>query len=227
MDIRPARIFPLGDSAITVEFGGIMSVELNRASIALANQLTEHPFAGMIEAVPAIASTTVFYDPVAVSALDPSAATALPTAIRFIENAVELAVLPDDSAGNFIEIPASFSGSDAPDLQLVAAKVELSLDEVIDIFLSVEYRVFMLGFLPGFPYLGLVDKRIAVPRRSTPRPTVPKGSIGIAGLQTGIYPCDSPGGWQIIGRTAVDLIRPDAGRPFLVGPGDRVRFVRE
>jgi len=107
----------------------------------------------------------------------------------------------------------------------VAAKAGLSADAVVDLFTGTSYRVYMIGFLPGFAYMGEVDERIAVPRRSSPRLKVPKGSVGIAGRQTGIYPLESPGGWQIIGRTEVELFTPDDHSPCLLRPGDNVRFV--
>ncbi len=225
MDIRPTRIFQLGDRAVTVEFGNAMSDDLNDASIALANYLNDHPFAGMDEAVAAIASTTIFYDPIVVES-HTTTESAFDSVIGLINEALDNATVPELSAGKLVEIPARFSGGDAPDLDLVAETAGITREEVVDIFLATEYRVFMLGFLPGFPYLGVVDERIAVPRRKEPRTLVAKGSIGIAGRQTGIYPSASPGGWQIIGRTAVELVGQENDRSFLFAPGDRVRFVR-
>ena len=118
-----------------------------------------------------------------------------------------------------------FDEVSGPDLPLVAAKSGLSVNEVVELFTSSAYRVFMIGFLPGFAYMGEVDERIALPRKQQPRQVVPKGSIGIAGRQTGIYPLESPGGWQLIGRTEVELFTPYAERPTLLQPGDLVRFV--
>jgi inhibitor of KinA len=123
------------------------------------------------------------------------------------------------------DIPVCYAPEYALDLDAVSRASECAPDEVVSRHAGVEYRVYMLGFLPGFPYLGLVDERIAVARRSTPRPYVPAGSVGIAGRQTGIYPIESPGGWQIIGRTPLRLFDPEAGTPPLLRPGDRVRFV--
>jgi KipI family sensor histidine kinase inhibitor len=120
-----------------------------------------------------------------------------------------------------MEIPVDFGGED---LNVVAEFSGLSTSGVVEIFLSRQYRVYMLGFLPGFAYMGEVDERIAVPRRATPRTKVPKGSVGIAGKQTGIYPFESPGGWQIIGRTPVEMFAPDREEPCLLRPGDIVRF---
>jgi KipI family sensor histidine kinase inhibitor len=118
-----------------------------------------------------------------------------------------------------------FDDGSAPDLGFVAESSGLSREKVIEIFVSVTYRVYMLGFLPGFSYMGEVDDRIATERKETPRLSVPKGSVGIAGKQTGIYSLESPGGWQIIGRTTAKLFTPRAERPSLLQPGDQVRFV--
>ncbi len=227
MNIQPTRIFPLGDSAITVEFGNELSIELNDASICLANYLSEHPFPGLIEAVPAMASVAVFYDQSTVGRTYPSYETTLSAVRDMVSNALLTAPVRHSESGRVVTIPARFSGDDAPDLGVVASFAGVSPDHVIEIFLSVEYRVFMLGFLPGFPYLGAVDERIAAPRRATARTSVPKGSIGIAGGQAGIYPSASPGGWQIIGRTEEELIDTSVEPPFIFSPGDRVHFVRD
>lgn len=226
MNIQPTRIFPLGDGAITVEFGNELSIALNDAAICLAKYLSEYPFPGLIEAVPAMASVAVFYDQSTVRRTCPSYDTIFSAVRDLVSNALLTAPVRHSESGRLVTIPARFSGDDAPDLDLIASFADLSIDDAIEIFLSVEYRVFMLGFLPGFPYLGAVDERIAIPRRATPRTSVPKGSIGIAGRQTGIYPSASPGGWQIIGRTEEELIDASVEPPFIFSPGDRVRFVR-
>ena len=225
MDIRPSRIFPLGENALTVEFGDTLSEPLNDAAIGLANYFSDNPFPGFVEAVPAISSTTIFYSCHAVS--DTSTG---PSAFEAVKDRVERALdsvspLPAANA-QFIDVPVNFSDADSPDLDLVASTAGLDAEEVIEIFTSAVYRVFMLGFLPGFAYMGPVDERIAVPRRDAPRLDVPAGSVAIAGRQTGIYPAESPGGWQIIGRTPLPLLQPDGPSPCIFAAGDRVRFVR-
>jgi KipI family sensor histidine kinase inhibitor len=130
-----------------------------------------------------------------------------------------------DLERDLIEIPAKFDGSSGPDLQLVSESSSLSINEVIEIFSSKTYKVFMIGFLPGFAYMGEVDERLRMARKDKPRLTVPKGSIGIAGSQTGVYPLESPGGWQIIGRTNVELFTPNGPTPSLLSAGDVVKFV--
>jgi inhibitor of KinA len=226
MSIRPTRIFALGDNAVTVEFGNELSVEMNDAAVGLANHFMADPFPGFIEAVPAIASTTIFHRSHEVGRRGETFETAFAAVRSLILDVVERLALDEQDRGRLISIPVSFLREDALDLSTIAEQSGLRSNEVIDIFLSNEYRVFMLGFLPGFTYMGVVDDRIAVPRRATPRVSVPKGSVGIAGRQTGIYPSESPGGWQIIGRTDAVLFDPKNNPPCLFSPGDRVRFTR-
>lgn len=210
------RIFPLGDSAATIEFGNEISPELNSRSIALAQSLSETPFAGLLEAVPAYASLTVYYDK----------GTTFDAVKNELENRSSSLAIGYLTGPGIIDIAISISADTAPDLDRVAEYASLSVDEVLDVFLSRTYRVYMLGFLPGFAYMGEVDRRISCPRLETPRTKVPKGSVGIAGNQTGIYPLESPGGWNIIGRTDLQMFDPSCEQPCLVKPGDEVRFVR-
>jgi inhibitor of KinA len=211
------RIFPLGDSAITIEFGNEISLDLNAHSIALARKLVERPFAGMIEVVPAYASVTAFFDPVA---------TNYSTVESSVRSAVEKSGAAEPGPTGSVEISIHITPETAPDLGRVAKFDNITEEEVIDIFLTRTYRVYMLGFLPGFAYLGEVNQRIAAPRLEKPRTKVPAGSIGIAGKQTGIYPLESPGGWNLIGRTDLKMFDPTAEHPCLLKPGDEVRFVQ-
>ncbi|MGQ0541916.1 MAG: 5-oxoprolinase subunit PxpB [Blastocatellia bacterium] len=221
------RIFPLGESALTIEFGNAICVDLNEKSLAVANYFESHPFHGFIEAVPAYSSTTVFYDLIAVRRSYPD----FPSAFAAVKSIAKTSVaqLNDHSgaAGRAIEILFSIDDEYAPDLLESAKAAGFSPEEFIHIFTERTYRVYMLGFLPGFAYMGEVDERIAVPRKQTPRLIVPKGSVGIAGQQTGIYPLESPGGWQIIGRTKTELFMPECEQPCFFQPGDLVRFVAE
>jgi len=209
------RIFPLGDSAATIEFGNEISVELNNKAVNLARQIETTPFNGLIEAVPAYASLTVFYN----SQL--TTFEAVKGELARLSN--KISSIPE-SIPNLVEIPILVSSE--MDLARVAAYAALSSDEVLEIFLAQTYRVYMLGFLPGFAYMGELDDRIACPRLETPRTKVPKGSVGIAGKQTGIYPLESPGGWNIIGRTDLTMFDPTSDDPCRLHPGDEVRFVR-
>ena len=209
------RIFPLGDSAATIEFGNEISAEFNNKAVNLARQIENTPFDGIIEAVPAYASLTVFYD----SRLTTFEAVKGELA-RLSSNISSIA----KSTPSLVEIPVLVSSE--MDLARVAAYATLSSDQVLEIFLAQTYRVYMLGFLPGFAYMGELDDRIACPRLETPRTKVPKGSVGIAGKQTGIYPLESPGGWNIIGRTDLQMFDPASDQPCILKPGDEVRFVR-
>ncbi|MBG9737339.1 5-oxoprolinase subunit PxpB [Paenibacillus alvei] len=211
------RFFPLGDTAIVVEFGTVIGSDTHDQVRLLSLYLDEHPMYGMIEYVPAFTTVTVFYNPVllryseAQKALESAAAQSLQMKLE----------------GNVrtVDIPVCYGGSFGPDLEEVASHNELSPDEVVRIHSSGEYVVYLLGFAPGFPFLGGMSQRISTPRRSTPRLAIPSGTVGIAGMQTGVYPIVTPGGWQLIGRTPVPLFRPDMNPPTLLRTGDSVRFL--
>jgi inhibitor of KinA len=219
------RIFPLGDAAMTVEFGDEISVDLNQRAIALSDHFESHPFPGFIETVPAYASTTIFYDVVKVRRAFPESVSAFEIIRSLAEAAIKVLKTTPTAVARSVEIPVHFDSTSGPDLGYVAQRSGLSEHDVIEIFTGRTYRVFMLGFLPGFTYMAEVDSRIATPRREAPRTSVPKGSVGIAGKQTGIYSLESPGGWPIVGRTDVELFSPDAELPTLLQPGDEVRYV--
>jgi len=219
------RIFPLGDSALTVEFGSVISTSLNEKAIALSAFFQQNPFPGFIESVPAYASTTIFYEKGETRRRHPDFSSAFDAVKDLAAEAIKNLRSSDATATQLIEIPVHFDKESALDLDHVAKNSGLTPEKVIEIFTASTYRVYMLGFLPGFTYMGEVDDRIATPRKETPRTSLPKGSVGIAGKQTGIYSLASPGGWQIIGRTDVEMFTPDADRPCFLGPGDIVRFV--
>jgi len=219
------RIFLLGDSAATIELGNEISLELNDRAVALSRTLAETPFPGLIEAVPAYSSVTLFFDPITIRKEFPDHTNAFAYVKDFAEDAVENLKTMPAGEKRPVEIPIQISDDFSPDLAALCNFSRLHRDEVVDIFLSGTYRVYMLGFLPGFAYMGDVDDRIAAPRLKTPRTRVPKGSVGIAGKQTGIYPLESPGGWNIIGRTDLELFDPNAPDPCLLKPGDEVKFV--
>ncbi len=218
------RIFPLNENALTVEFGDVISPELNSRAIELCRRIARDPFPGFIEAVPAYSTVTVFYDLTAVRSEHPGSATAFERVRETISSMIVKSDSVEESPSRKVTIQAKFGGDDGPDLVTAAALSGLAPKEFISIFLEQEYRVYMLGFLPGFPYMGEVDERIAVPRLASPRTCVPRGSVGIAGRQTGIYPLDSPGGWQLIGRTDLKMFEPKSDPPVLLQPGDLVTF---
>jgi KipI family sensor histidine kinase inhibitor len=213
---RDFRIVPSGDSAIVVELEARVDPEVNARAIRLADAVQAAAIAGVRDVVPTYRSVAVFFDPLR---------TDYRGLVAWLEGqADQLAEAPIDQRPS-ISIPVCYVGELGPDLAAVAAFANMSPQDVITIHSSATYRVFMLGFMPGFAYMGALDPRIAMPRRATPRVRVPCGAVGIAGLQTGIYPAETPGGWQLIGRTPLkpfDVTRP---APFLFQPGDAVRFV--
>jgi inhibitor of KinA len=217
------KIFPLSDNAITIDFGNVIDEKINDLVMELFRLCSENSFVGMIEAVPAYASLTIFYDVVKVR----KANSSYKTAFGFVENYLTEILQKVDNqvkrAINLIEIPVIYDGED---LAFVAESNNLSIEEVIEIHTTPKYRVFMMGFLPGFAYMGGLDARIATPRKATPRTKVPAGSVGIAGNQTGIYPSESPGGWQLIGRTELPLYTPNSQEITLLKAGDLVKFIR-
>ena len=218
------RIFPLGDNSLTIEFGSEISVELNNLVLKLSDFLENNLFDGFLETVPAYSSLTVFYDLTGVRQNFPQFATAYEAVKNFVVNAVVNLNESIETNSRNIEIPVCFDAEFAPDLEFVGVENNLAPKKVIEIFLGKTYRVFMLGFLPGFAYMGEIDGRIAAARKPTPRLRVPSGSVGIAGRQTGIYPLESPGGWQIIGRTPLEIFDPDSTVPAVLRVGDAVRF---
>lgn len=219
------QIFPLGDNALTIEFCNEISVEINNNVLKLARFFEVNSFEGFIEIVPAYSSLTVFYDVYKIKKNDTESSTAFDKVKNFVESTISTK-LDEFQKQNFrtLEIPVSFEPEFSPDLKFVAKQNNVSAEEVIKIFLGKTYRVFMLGFLPGFSYMGEIDEKISVPRKLSPRLRVPAGSVGIAGRQTGIYSLESPGGWQIIGQTPLQIFTPDKEIPTFLQAGDSVKF---
>jgi inhibitor of KinA len=183
----------------------------------------QNHFKGLVETVPAYASLAVFYD----AAMVKKNQAVSSTAFDFVKTVTEqlLRQLNDQTPevqSNTITIPVYYNGDD---LAVIAKQHQLQEEEVIRIHTSKTYRVFMVGFLPGFTYMGSVDERIATPRRSSPRIKVKAGSVGIAGFQTGIYPLDSPGGWQLLGHTPIKIFDKEKNNPCLLQAGDEVQFI--
>lgn len=209
--------FPAGDKAILVQFKQEISEEINRKVIKLARKLEEKHLSGVEELVPAYASLLVYYNPIKIRYYD------LINEINSIEiNEIDLS----EFSAKVHEIPVLYGGAAGQDLKNVADYHGLTVEEVISIHSGTTYRVYMLGFAPGFPYLGGLDPRLHTPRLKSPRIKIPAGSIGIAGQQTGIYPLSTPGGWRIIGHTPISLFRPNlADQPVLISAGDLIRFV--
>jgi KipI family sensor histidine kinase inhibitor len=205
----------MGDRSLLVELGDEISPAVNQKVQELFSAIDRQRSKGIVDLVPSYRSLLVIYDPLCIS-LDE-----IKAGIKDIWNNPDQSRLPQPQT---VKIPVVYGGEHGPDLQLVAQYHNLTPREVIDFHTSPTYRVYMIGFTPGYPYLGEVLDAIATPRRETPRTLVPKGSVGIAQRQTGIYPVDSPGGWQIIGWTPVKLFDPFGKPPSHLVMGDRVQF---
>jgi inhibitor of KinA len=211
----PFSIGASGESAVVVRFEERIDASVSARAVSLAEALAAEPFEGVRDVVPAFCSVTVYFDPLKTDTT------------RLVHRLQQLArsdVSATPATGAPIHVPVCYGGELGPDLPAVATFARLPEREVVQLHASVTYRVFMIGFTPGFPYMGIVDGRIAMPRRQTPRTRVPAGSVGIAGTQTGIYPAESPGGWQLIGRTPLAIFAPGREAPFLLRAGDVVRF---
>lgn len=204
-----------GDRGLLCEYGDGIDLGVNRVVRAMAEGLQREPPRGLLSVVPAYRSLGLTYDPATISL------EALKMQITRLEER-----LGDDplATSRVVEIPVCYGGESGPDLAFVAEHNGLSEAEVIDLHTRPEYPIYMIGFAPGFCYLGGLNERLHTPRLETPRALVAAGSVGIANDQTGMYPLDSPGGWRLIGRTPLRLFKPASDTPFLYQPGDRIRF---
>jgi inhibitor of KinA len=216
---------PLGDRAILVRLGTQVDEPTHLRVRAACARLEASAIAGVRECVPTYVSVVVHYDPVRMPRVDEGAPG--PYARLVASLTAALAGLREEGVApaRRVEIPVCYGDELGPDLGELAAHHGLAPDEVVRIHTAGDYLVHMVGFMPGFAYLGGLSERIAMPRRPVPRTTVPAGSVGIGGVQTGVYPLPSPGGWNLIGRTPVALFAPDRDPPTLLHIGDRVRFV--
>ncbi|UOE92378.1 5-oxoprolinase subunit PxpB [Alkalihalobacillus sp. LMS39] len=212
--IRPQCV-PFGDQAIRISFGDNISFSVHKNILHFCSELERRQIKGIVEWVPTYHSVTIYYDPVVYTYDE----------INFIvEELYEKSKTTTLSNARFVTIPVLYDEEVGPDLQKVAQFHQLPLEKIIEIHSSRLYLVFMIGFTPGFPYLGGMDEAIAIPRLETPRILVQAGSVGIAGNQTGIYSVDSPGGWHIIGRTPVPLFEMKKNPPVLLKAGDFLLF---
>ena len=210
-------ISPVGDRAISIDFGQVIDPTINRHIRQTIERIKELQLEGIIELVPTYCALLVEYDAMLYSYSE---------ICNIIEPTLEEGMTnTTNELVTVVEVPTVYGGEFGPDLSFVASHNHLSEDEVISIHSGTDYLVYMLGFIPGFTYLGGMDPRIATPRLSSPRTLIPAGSVGIAGEQTGTYPSDSPGGWQIIGRTAVTMYDMSKAQAALLKAGDYVRYV--
>jgi KipI family sensor histidine kinase inhibitor len=210
------RFLVSGDTAVVVEFGDRVDRELSERVLALSAAVHAANVRGVIECVPTYRSLMVLHDPLAISSAE---------LIRRLESLLERSTRERQGARLWL-IPASYDEPHAPDLAEVAERTGLSQDEVIALHTSAVFHVYMLGFVPGFPYMGDLPASLVLPRRTDPRVKVPAGSIAIAAGQTAVYPVESPGGWHLIGATPIRLFDVGWPEPALLAPGDKVRFAR-
>lgn len=210
------NILTAGDSSILIEFGKEISPEINRKIKATVQLMKEQHIEGVVDVIPAFCSLLINYDPRVIS---------YDEIRKRMQNLVKVDAKSGEEKKKIYEIPVCYGGEYGPDIENIAANAGLSVEEVIKIHSSRDYLIYMLGFLPGFCYLGGLDERIHTPRLANPRIKINAGSVGIGGSQTGIYPLDSPGGWQLMGMTPVKTYDPKREVPILVEAGDYIRFV--
>jgi len=209
-------IKPLGDSALLIQLGEEIDITINQRVHALNAILQAASFHGILETVPAYCTLLVHYDPLTLT---------FDQAARWVRGQMEWV---DDSAHRTprrLEVPVRYGDASGSDLEAVAASKGISAADIIRLHSGRAYTVYMMGFTPGFPYMGTLDERLVMPRLETPRTLVKAGTVAIAGSQTGIYPLDSPGGWHMIGWTPLKLFDPASESPFLFAPGDEVKFI--
>ncbi|MDO4267483.1 MAG: 5-oxoprolinase subunit PxpB [Eubacteriales bacterium] len=210
------KIVTAGDSSLLVEFGSEICPEINQKITATVQLIKAQHIEGVLDMIPAFCSLLINYDPRVMT-------------YEEIRARIQALLRVDAKSGSqksrIFEIPVCYGGRYGPDLAYIASHAGLSEQEVIEIHSSRDYLIYMLGFLPGFCYLGGLDERIHTPRLAAPRIRIEAGSVGIGGSQTGIYPMDSPGGWQLMGMTPVKTYDPEREIPILVEAGDYIRFV--
>lgn len=214
--MKETKILTAGDSSLLIQFGQEISPEINAQITAFVHLMREQHLEGVTDVIPAFTSLLINYDPRVIDYRKLK---------RRLEKLLKLEVSKKASSSRIFEIPVCYGGEYGPDLGNIAEHAGLSEEEVIEIHSSRDYLIYMLGFLPGFTYLGGLDERIHTPRLANPRIKINAGSVGIGGSQTGIYPLDSPGGWQLMGMTPVKTYDPGRENPILVEAGDYIRFV--
>ncbi|HEY3177494.1 MAG TPA: 5-oxoprolinase subunit PxpB [Casimicrobiaceae bacterium] len=215
---------PMGDRCLIVEFDSRVDPEINAQVRSVAQYLLAHPIEGVVDVVPSFTTVAVHYRPERVRD-GHSVESPYQRLCRSIEGILAHGIARTDTGTRVVEMPICYGGEFGPDLDEVAAQCNLTPQRVVELHAASPHQVYVLGFAPGFPFLGGLDPRLAMPRRATPRTKVPAGSVAIAREQSAIYSMETPGGWNIIGRTPLRLFAPEADPPCLLQPGDKVRFV--
>ena len=217
-------ISPLGDSALIIDFGNIIDEIINKKILTFFHTIKQLSLPCIKDVVPAYSSLVVHYDILIVKQAAVTDKTAYEILNEEIKKIIDNIINSPAASSRIIKIPICYAENFALDINDIAKEKKLPVDEIILLHTSKKYRVYMIGFLPGFAYMGEIDKQIEMPRKPQPRIKVEAGSVGIAGLQTGIYPLDSPGGWQIIGKTPLQLFNKQKNDPVLLQPGDEIEF---
>ncbi|HMJ47996.1 MAG TPA: 5-oxoprolinase subunit PxpB [Ferruginibacter sp.] len=220
---QPISIFPLGDSAACIDLGNNISVEKNQKVLAIHQWLLLNPFAGIKDIIVAYCSLAIIYDPYILKKQIPLISNAFEFVKLELVAAYQQSGIGAETIKIPVNIPVCYDEAFGVDLAFISEQNNISIEKIIRLHTSKPYRVYMLGFLPGFPYMAEVDEQIAFPRKQKPV-HVKAGSVGIAGIQTGIYPFDSPGGWNIIGQTPLCLFDSTIYPPAKLHPGDMVQF---
>ncbi|MGM0752151.1 MAG: 5-oxoprolinase subunit PxpB [Bacillota bacterium] len=218
---------PLGDHAIVIQLGKSIQQETHEMVKAVTTFFENRTIDWLVELIPAFTTVTLYYDPIKIIESHKPFQNTLPYTIvcSEIEQMLSKLTTLEQSDARIVDIPVCYGGEFGPDLEEVANHNHMSTEEVIEKHTNGDYLVYMIGFAPGFPYIGGMSPEIATPRRESPRLKIPAGSVGIAGEQTGVYPIETPGGWQLIGRTPLKLFKPnDDDSPSLLKAGDRIRF---
>lgn len=213
------NIMQISETAALIEFGNIIDRNINKKIRIFCEYLHDKPFRGFIEYVPYYTSVSVIYDIVRLQSDEP-----FEIVKSELESILSKLDFSCDYEEHIVEVPVCYGNELGPDIEYVAKVNELTVDEVIEIHSKGEYLVYMIGFAPGFPYLGGLSEKIHTPRRQSPRTAIPEGSVGIAGSQTGVYPIETPGGWQIIGQTPLKLFDLSREQKTLLKCGDLVKF---
>ena len=219
------QFFQISENAISLEFGfDINEVTLSRIT-GLNQCVKRNPFVGLLSTIPAYTTLTLYFNPVGLmNDASLKGSTTLDKISRYIKS-INIETKNDQQTHNqIIQIPVCYDSAFGFDLQELSSFYQLKKEEIIDIHSSAVYTVYMIGFVPGFPYLGGLSEKLTTPRKQNPRPAIPAGSVGIAGQQTGIYPLETPGGWQIIGRTPLKLFNVNRQQPSLLKAGDKLKF---
>lgn len=217
-------ISPLGDAAVLISFGNIIDESINKNVLSIFETIKNFSLPYVTDIVPAYSSLAVYYDVADIYERKNSTESVFNFVSEEMNRIIKKNKAPDLINSRKIKVPVCYSQKYALDIDEISLQKKLTREEIIHLHTSKKYRVYMIGFLPGFPYMGEVDERIAVSRKSAPRTMIEAGSVGIAGRQTGIYSLNSPGGWQIIGKTPMKIFDKQNDDPVLFQPGDEVEF---